>query len=318
MRIAVVGSGGIGGYYGALLARGGHDVVFVARGAHLEAIRRRGLTIRTSVGEHTVPVAAVDDAAPVGPVDLVLFCVKAYDTESAAPLVARLADEHTSVLTLQNGVDNAAELGAAVGTEAVLAGAVYVALQLAEPGVICHSGGDGKVVFGAPRGGDERRAEPIAQALRAASIPHAVAPDIERVLWEKFVFITGVGAVTALARSGIGPLLSHAAGRVLVAASCEEVTAVGRADGQWLRPEIVDGVLAQAEALPGEWRSSMARDLARGRRLEVDALSGAVVRRGLRHGIATPIQETIAACLAVHQPAATAPPFTEATADVRG
>ena len=151
MRLAVLGSGGIGGYYGALLAKGGHDIVFIARGAHLEALQQRGLTVRTQ-GESTIPVSAVGDTKSLDPVDLVLFCVKSYDTEPAAQALAPLMARDTAVITLQNGVDNVEAIGSFVGPGAVLAGAVYVALQLAGPGVVVRAGGEGKIVFGEASG----------------------------------------------------------------------------------------------------------------------------------------------------------------------
>ncbi len=304
MRVAVLGSGGIGGYYGALLARSGHDVAFIARGAHLEAMQRRGLTVRTPEGESTIPVTASADTASVGTVDLVLFSVKSYDTATAAQALTPLMARDTAVITLQNGLDNVDAIASVAGSEAVLAGGVYVALQLVGPGVILRTGGEGKVVFGELSGTLTERVQRIADALRQSGIPHEVTPDIRRVLWDKFLFITGIGGVTALARSGIGPLLASAAGRSLLHAACGEIVAVAQAEGALLQPAAVDAVLAQAATLPAPWRSSMARDLEEGRRLEVDALSGAVVRRGLKQGIPTPVHQTIVACLSVHQPSA--------------
>ena len=176
MKIAVLGSGGIGGYYGVALLRGGHDVVFIARGSHLEAMRRSGLTIRTASGESVVPVSAVADTRDAGPVDLVLFCVKAYDTGEAADALPPLLGPDTSVLTLQNGVDSAALVSAVAGAGRVLAGAVYVALQIMAPGVIRHTGGDGRIVFGVPGGAATAQAERVAEAFqRAGSPPRAVA-----------------------------------------------------------------------------------------------------------------------------------------------
>jgi len=302
MRIAVLGSGGIGGYYGARFASAGHDVSFIARGAHLEAMQRRGLTLRTPDGESTIPVTAAADTTSVGPVDLVLFCVKSFDTEPAARALKPLMAGDTAVLTLQNGVDNVAAIADVVGTAAVLPGAVYVALQLAGPGVVLRTGGEGRIVFGEPGGTPTDRVQRIARALDAGGIPHQVSTDIGRVLWEKFLFIAGIGGVTALARSAIGPLVAGAEGRALLTASCEEIAAVARAERAPLAADAVDRALAQAAALPPHWRSSMARDLDDGRRLEVDALSGAVVRRGVKLGVPTPVHRTIAACLAVHQP----------------
>jgi 2-dehydropantoate 2-reductase len=314
MRIAVLGSGGIGGYYGALLADGGHDVVFVARGAHLEAMRQRGLTIRTPGGELTRPVTAVADTRDVEPVDLVLFSVKSYDTAPAARLLEPLVTRSTTVLTLQNGLDNAEAIAAVVGGGAVILGAVYVALQLAGPGIVVRSGGDGKIVFGESSGAVTDRVRRITTAFQVSGLPHVVSTDIGRVLWEKFLFIAGIGGVTALARAGIGPLLASPEGRALLTASCEEIAAVARAEGARLPAGAVEAVIAQAATVPAPWRSSMARDLEDGRRLEVDALSGAVVRRGLRHGIPTPVHQAIAACLSLHQPSTAEQPATPAPA----
>ena len=271
MRIAVLGSGGIGGYYGTRLANAGHDVVFVARGAHLEAMQHRGLTVRTPEGETTIAVMATADTSRVGPVDLVLFCVKSFDTEPAARALKPLMASDTTVLTLQNGIDNASGIAEIVGTASVLPGAVYVALQLPHPDVVVRTGGEGRIVFGEPAG-----------AL--------------------LLFIAGIGGVTTLARSGIGPLLAGAEGRALLTASCEEIVAVARAERVALPADTVNRAIEQAAALPPQWRSSMARDLDDRRRLEVDALSGAVVRRGLRFGVPAPIHRTIVACLSVHQP----------------
>ena len=301
MRVAVLGSGGIGGYYGALLARSGHDVAFIARGAHLEAMQRRGLTVRTSEGESTIPVTASAGTASIGTVDLVLFSVKSYDTATAAQALTPLMARDTAVITFQNGLDNVEAITAVAGSEAVLAGAVYATLQLVGPGVILRTGGEGKVVFGELSGILTERVQRIGGAFRRSGIPHEVTTDIRRVLWDKFLFITGIGGVTALARSGIGPLLASAAGRGLLHAACMEIVAVAQAEGAHLQPAAVDAVLAQAATIPGAWRSSMARDLEEGRRLEVDTLSGAVVRRGLKHGIPTPVHQTILACLSVQE-----------------
>jgi len=317
MRVAVLGAGGIGGYYGALLTRSGHDVVFIARGAHLEAMQRRALTLRTAEGEFTIPVTASGDAASVGTVDLVLFSVKSYDTETAAQALMPLMARDTTVITFQNGLDNGEAIASVAGSEAVLAGAVYVALQLVGPGVILRTGGEGNMVFGELSGSLTERVQRIANAFRQSGIPHEVSTDIRRVLWDKFLFITGIGGVTALARSDIGPLLASVAGRSLLHAACAEIVAVAQAEGAPLQPAAVDAVLAQAATLPASWRSSMARDLEQKRRLEVDSLSGAVVRRGIKHGIPTPVHQTIVACLSVHAPSASTTPETHARSAIR-
>lgn len=316
MRIAVVGSGGIGGYYGGRLREAGHDVVFVARGAHLDALRRRGLTVRTPAGESTVPVTAVAETGGVAPVDLALFCVKSYDTDTAARLLPPLMAPHTAVLTLQNGIDNADTIGAMVGLAAVVPGVVYVALQLAGPGVVVRTGGDGRMVFGERDGSMSERIRSIAAAFAAGAIAHDVSTEIARVAWEKFLFITGIGGVTALARAGIGSILGTDEGRALLGASCEEIVAVAHAEGVSLRPGVTEAAIAQAGTVPPSWRSSMARDLEDGRHLEVDALSGAVVRRGRRAGVPTPVHQAILTCLSLHQPTTATQPATGAPATV--
>ena len=306
MRIAVLGSGGIGGYYGALLAKAGHDVSFIARGAHLEAMQQRGLTLRTPDGDSTIPVTAVADTGTVGAVDLVLFCVKSYDTGPAAQALAPLMARDTAVVSFQNGVDNVQAIASVVGSGAVLIGVVYNALQLAGPGLVQRTGGDGKIVLGELGGALTERVQRIASAFQQSGVAHQVSTDIDRVLWEKFLFIAGVGGVTALARSGIGPLLASPGGRMLLTTSCEEIAAVALAERVPLPADAADRAVEQAATLPPQWRSSLARDLEDGRRLEVEALSGAVVRRGLKLGVPTPIHRTIAACLSVHQPFASA------------
>jgi len=206
MQVAVLGSGGIGGYCGALLAKTGHDVVFIARGTHLEALQRQGLTVRTPEGSSTLPVMAVADTSGVGSVDLVLFCVKSYDTEPAALALPPLMGRETAVLTLQNGVDNVEAI--APGRRllrAVLPGAVYVALQLAGRGVILRTGGEGKIVFGEVGGAGTERVQQIAGAFQQSGIPHQVSSDITRVLWEKFLFIAGVGGVSERDRLLVTP-----------------------------------------------------------------------------------------------------------------
>jgi 2-dehydropantoate 2-reductase len=291
MRVAILGTGAIGGYDGARLANAGEEVVFVARGAHLQTLKSHGLRV-TAVGQ--------TDA--VGPVDLVLFCVKSYDTDTAAASLGPLMTPQTLVLTLQNGLDNVETIASVVGWEAVLVGSVHVALQLVAPGVIEYSGGEGTIVFGELAGGLTERTRRIAEVLQRAGILHEVSTDMPRVFWEKFLFITGVGGLTALARSGIGPLLASAEGQRLLTASCAEVEAVARAEGIQLGADAVQRIVKQAGSLAPQWQSSMARDLEVGRRLEVEALSGAVVRRGRTYDIPTPVPQAIWACLSVHQP----------------
>lgn len=303
MRVAVIGAGGVGAFYGAQLIKAGEEAVFLARGAHLEALGTRGLTLQRVSETLTVPVRATDDSAKIGPADLVLFCVKSYDTARAAASLPPLMGSHTAVLTLQNGVDNAEVIASVVGAGRVLVGAVQrLAAQLIAPGVVLHSGGEGKIIFGEPTGGLSERVSRLGDLFQRTGISFEVSSEMPRVLWEKFLFITGVGGVTALARSGIGPLLASPEGRELLAASCAEIVAVARAEGVNLGAGAVDRVLALAGTFSPDWVSSMARDLEAGRHLEVEALSGAVVRRARKHGLAAPIHQAIHASLILHQP----------------
>jgi 2-dehydropantoate 2-reductase len=303
MRIAVVGAGGVGAFYGARLVRAGDDVVFLARGAHLEALRARGLTLKSAGGESTLPVTAVADPTAVGPVDLIFFCVKSYDTSVAARSLPPLMGPGTVVLILQNGVDHVEMIADVVGSERVMAGAIQaLAVQLIAPGVVLHSGGEGKIVFGEPGGGVTPRAEEVARLFRRSGISHEISSAMPRVLWEKFLFIAGVGGVTALARSGIGHLLANPEGRALLAESCSEIVAVAGAEGVDLESDAVNRVLAFAGTFSPDWRSSMARDLEAGRRLEVEALSGTVVKLARKHSLPAPIHQAIYACLTLHQP----------------
>jgi 2-dehydropantoate 2-reductase len=301
MRVAILGTGAIGGYDGARLANAGEEVVFVARGAHLQTLNSHGLRVKTADAESTWRVTAVGQTDDVGPVDLVLFCVKFYDTDTAAASLGPLMTPQTLVLTLQNVLDHVETIASVVGWEAVLVGSVHVALQLVAPGVIVYSGGEGTIVFGELTGGPTDRTRRIAEVLQRAGILHEVSTDMPRVFWEKFLFITGVGGITALARSGIGPLLASAEGQRLLTASCAEVDAGARAQGIQLGPDAVQRIVKQAARITPQWQSSMARDLEVGRRLEVEALSGAAVRRGRTYDIATPVYQAIWACLSAHQ-----------------
>jgi 2-dehydropantoate 2-reductase len=302
MRIAVVAAGGIGGYFGGLLARAGEDVGFIARGAHLEAIRRNGLTVQSVNGDFTVRAPAAADPAELRPADLVLFAVKAYDTEVATASLPPLLGADTPVLTLQNGIEHVEQIGKRIGPERVLAGSVHLAVRIASPGVIQHAAGAGKIVLGEPEGPPTDRVRRVAAAFQRAGIPHQISGDMRWVLWDKLLFIAGVGGVTALARSGIGPLLAFTEGMELLQASLGEVVMVARAQGVDLGPDATERTLKFASTFPADWRSSLARDLEAGRSLEVEALNGAVVRLGRASGVPTPVNQAILACLTLPTP----------------
>ena len=298
MRIAVVGAGGTGGYFGGLLARAGDDVTFIARGAHLEALRARGLTLESSLaGTFTVPVQATDDPRGVGPVDLILFCVKTYDTDAAAASVRPLIQPETTLLSLQNGVDNEERIARLSGHPSGVGGVAYVVSAIKAPGLVAQTAGPGKIVLGELGGGESARTERLRDALQRAGIAAEVHPDIRTVLWQKFLFICAFSGVTALTRLPIGTVLADPATRALFRGTSEEVEAIARAIGIGLPDDCVEQALATASAVEPWGRGSLYGDLAGGRRLELEGLNGEVVRRGGELGIETPLNFAIYAAL---------------------
>ena len=298
MRIAVVGAGGTGGYFGGLLARAGDDVTFIARGAHLETLRARGLTLESSLaGTFTVPVQATDDPRGVGPVDLILFCVKTYDTDAAAASVRPLIQPETTLLSLQNGVDNEERIARLSGHPSGLGAVAYVVSAIKSPGLVAQTAGPGKIVLGELGGGESARTERLRDALQRAGIAAEVHPDIRAVLWQKFLFICAFSGVTALTRLPIGTVLADPATRELFRGTSQEVEAVVRAGGIGLPDDCVEQALATASAVEPWGRGSLYGDLAGGRRLELEGLNGEVVRRGGELGIETPLNFAIYAAL---------------------
>jgi 2-dehydropantoate 2-reductase len=299
MRIAVVGAGGTGGFFGGLLARAGEDVTFIARGANLGAIREHGLTVKSRfVGDFTVKARATDDPAEIGPVDLVLFCVKAYDTETAAARMRPLVGPGTVVLPVQNGIDSAERIGRLVTPDAVIGGVAGVSAVIEAPGVIDHrSGPADRIHFGELAGGTSQRTERLLPVVRKAGIKAELRPDIRVALWEKFVRICGFSGLTALTRPPLGPVLGCPETRELFRGTLQEVEAVGRAEGVALPADTVDTSVAFFAAAPPDVRGSLYYDLAAGRRLEVDTLNGTVVRLGRERGVPTPLNFAIYAAL---------------------
>ena len=293
MKIGVVGTGGIGGYFGALLARAGHEVFCLARGEHLKAIQEKGLRVESVVGEFTVRPRATGDPAAIGPVELLLFCVKTYDTDEAAQAVRLLVGDRTAILTLQNGVESADRIAAAVGPGRVLPGAAYIFSGIAAPGLIRQTAGPRKIVFGEPVGPPSARAKAILAACRAAEISAELTDQIARVLWEKWAFICAQGGVTALTRLPIGEVRACAETWALFRGVVEEVAAVASARGIALTPGLVENILGQAARLEPQTASSLSNDLGAGRRLEIEALNGAVVRLGRESGVPTPLNVAI-------------------------
>jgi 2-dehydropantoate 2-reductase len=301
MRIAILGSGAVGGYYGAKLARAGHDVTFIARGAHLAAIRARGLEIRSPlVGDFTVQARAEDDTSKVGTVDVIVVAVKAYDNPTALPLMAPMIAPDTTVLTLQNGVDSVNELALLISERPVVGGTTYIATALKAPGIIEQTGTHRRIVFGEVFGALPRlsdRVQRIRDAMTAADIQAEAVGDGRIPIWEKFIFLVALAGFTGAARLPIGPLWGDPLIRAQFLDACREVERVARAEGVQVAPDVVDRIAGYVGAIPGSMRSSLLIDLAQGKRIEVEALQGSVVRRAARVGVPLPIMSTLYAVL---------------------
>jgi 2-dehydropantoate 2-reductase len=291
MHIAVVGAGAVGGYYGARLARSGERVTLVARGAHLRAIRERGLQIWSPLGDLLVRVEADSEPERVGPVDLVILAVKTYSNPQLLPLLPALCGPETVVLTLQNGVDSAAEVAAAVGEARVLAGTTYVATAIVAPGVIQQTGTHRRIILGeayGPRTAVSSRTSSIATVLRRADIEVEAVADGMIPVWEKLVYLATFAGFTGAARQPAGAIWSDRVGREAFLAVAAEVEAVARAEGVPIAADVIPKMVAYLDALPRDTRSSLLIDLQQGRPTEVEALQGAVVRRGRALGVPTP------------------------------
>jgi 2-dehydropantoate 2-reductase len=298
MRIAVYGAGGVGGYFGGRLAQAGADVQFIARGAHLRALREHGLRVRSVKGDFALQVPASDDPAGIGPCDYVLFCVKAFDTEAAAARLEPLLGDDTAVMSLQNGVDNEEKLARAIGDRHVMGGAAYIFAGIGEPGVIVHTGGPTRIVFGELDGRVSERAQRLLAACQQAGFGAELSRSIKTVLWAKLAFICAQAGMTAAVRLPIGEIRTvdstWSAFQRLVA----EVAAVAAADGTPVPQSAQEQALQIAQGLEPGGFSSLHDDLVAGRPMELDALHGFVVRRAEAHGVPVPMSEAVFAILA--------------------
>jgi 2-dehydropantoate 2-reductase len=302
MRIAVMATGAVGGYFGGRLAAAGHEVAFVARGANLAALRRDGLRIESPLGALHLPrPMATDDPAEIGPVDLVLFAVKLWDTEAAAEQARPLIGANTRLITFQNGVDAPEIIARALGPEAVVAGSAYIAAVLAAPGVVSHTSEFAKLVCGRIDGARDPAVEAFAAAAAAAGIDISLADDMNRLRWEKFVFLVGLSGATASMRMPIGAILADPDTSEFFEALMRETWEVGRASGVSLAPDFVDNRMAFAATVPSGMKASMAHDLDQGKRLELDWLSGRVSELGKELGVATPANDAVRVILKLHR-----------------
>lgn len=319
MRIAIVGTGGVGGYFGARLKAAGESVVFLARGAHLAAMRQGGLKVTSALGDMRIhPVEATDDARAIGPVDVAIVAVKLYDAAAAAEACRALIGPGTSVVSLQNGVTAADTLAAAVGPERVFGGTTQIMATIAESGAIVHTGTMARIVLGEfgvggrspaanntpprgfARGGASARVTALASALRRAGVEVEESPDIAAAIWTKFAFLSALSGITALTRMTAGPIRADPGARGLFAGAVAETVALARARHVALAPDATEKTLAFLDSLPSDMGSSMLYDLRHGKRLELPWLSGAVAELGRAAGVPTPTHDFIVAALGLH------------------
>jgi 2-dehydropantoate 2-reductase len=298
MRIAVVGAGGVGGGYGAFLAKAGADVTFIARGAHLAAVKANGLRLESQLGDiHLVPTQATDDPGSVGPVDVVLFCVKQWDVESAGTAIKPMVGPETAVIPLQNGIDAAERLGPILGAQAVMGGVANIAATIMAPGIVRHTGTGRRMVFGELDGRPSPRGEAFAARCAKAGIDGVLSHSIQTDLWMKFILLASNASIMALARLPVGNLRDDPDIGPWFATAYEEVARVGRAAGIALPKDAVERTLGFNRNAPPHLIPSMAVDLLRGNRIELPWLSGKVVELGRKHGVPTPVHSLMYAML---------------------
>lgn len=300
MRIAIMGSGGLGGYFGARLAQGGADVHFIARGRHLEAMRRDGLRIEGPEPMHLPKVQATDQPSEVGVVDIAMLAVKLWDTEQAIEQMRPMIGPDTAIVSFQNGVLKDQYLRAAFPERQLMGGVGYVATTIASPGVIRQTGPMQRLLFGEFDGSRSARGEALLAACLAGGIHAELSTSILREIWQKYVFLVGLSGTTTTMRRTIGPIREHPQTRQFLIDVMQEVVAVGRAHGVDLSPDYVNAALQRADTVAPDMTSSMHHDLERGNRLEVRWLSGGVVELGRAKGVETPLNRAIADILALH------------------
>jgi 2-dehydropantoate 2-reductase len=298
MRMAVMAAGAVGGYFGGRMAAAGHDVTFIARGAHRDAIRRDGLRIESALGDlHLKDLNVTDDPKQVGPVDVVLFAVKLWDTETAGEQARPLVGSNTRVITLQNGVDSVERLAPILGDDVTIGGATYIVTTIAKPGVIRHTGARAEVRCGRL----DRRPDAVlagyVQQMKAANIEITLTDHMLRDIWKKFVLLSGTSGITASTRQPLGVIRDDEDMRAFFYKLMHETIAVGRATGVEFPPDFAAELDRWVASFPPTMKASMANDLEAGNRLELDWLAGKVVALGRKYGIATPAHEAVYAIL---------------------
>lgn len=298
MRIAAMAAGAVGGYFGARLAAAGHDVTFIARGAHRDAIRANGLMIESTLGNlHLKDAKVIDDPREAGPVDIVLFAVKLWDTESAAQLARPMMGPNTRLITFQNGVDSVERIAPILGADHVVGGIAYIATVIEKPGVIAHTSQFARMRCGRVDGKPDAMLDAFAKAAKAASIDIATSSEINADRWRKFTFLVALSGITSATRQPIGVTLADPDMKAFFRKLMEEVVAVARASGVDLGSGFVDEQIKFAESTPYGMKASMAHDLERGNRLELDWLAGKVVELGRKLKVPVPANEAVYALL---------------------
>ena len=300
MKIAVMGAGGIGGCYGGLLAQAGNDVTLIARGAHLAAIKEKGLQLIQPEGDFTVAVAATDDPSQVGPVDLVIFSVKAHQNSKAVPLIEPLIGEDTTILTIQNGVESADELGQDYGAERVLPGSAYLLSNIISPGVIKQLSLVPRVAFGESNGDRSQRAVAIRNSFCEANIEAELSDDISKALWSKLLYNSPANGMASAARLSPRDLIEYPHGAAMFRSAIQEVANVGTAYGIPFGQDDVQGAMDLITARPMGARGSMQADLEAGRPLELEAIVGSVGRIGRKVNVPTPVFDMLYTLLLPH------------------
>ncbi len=294
MRIAIMGSGGVGGYFGARLVKGGADVHFIARGAHLAAMRERGLAVEGGPEPlHLPKVSVTDDPRTIGPVDMVMFCVKLWDTESAARQLLAITKPGTGVVSFQNGVQKDDMLRPILGDEALMGGVAYVGTNIGRPGVIVQTGSLQRLVFGEYDGRRSARVEAFYDACKRGGINAEISDDVRRSIWEKYVALVAMSGATTAMRQTIGPIRENPLTRQFLLDLAREVVAVGRAHGVALPADYAEQRLPFFDDWPREMTTSMHHDLKQGKRLELRWLSGGVVDLGAEVGVPTPMNRAV-------------------------
>jgi 2-dehydropantoate 2-reductase len=294
MKIAVIGTGGVGGYFGGRLAESGSDVHFVARGRHLEEMRRCGLKVKSRLGDILIkPVQATDNPEEIGPVDLVIIAVKLADTDAAIQAAKPLLGPDTAVVSLQNGIDAVDRLTAAFGKQRVLGGVCHIAAVISGPGIILHTGTMARMTVGETDGSMSKRLQALEAACKQAKIDFIASTEIDKAIWHKFVFLSSFSGVTTLTRLPKGPIMAEPEARALLHDAIAEAVAVARVRGVRLDDDLVEKLMKFAEGLPDDMKSSMLGDLERGARLELPWLSGTVAKLGSSLGVPTPVHQVI-------------------------